>query len=141
MPRTPYKIKKSDWSAAREWIENKLSSDYFLEYETDGTFNLDRRLKAEREWKKIDVNDVDVVDEWCNKWLRASDWTQLKTAIRVARARKKKHTKSINLDSDAWYLLYEKAEKWDLTLSDTIRRLVKMADGKPVSSVGKSAKK
>lgn len=141
MPRTPYKIKKSDWSAAREWIENKLSSDYFLEYEMDGTFNLDRRLKAEREWKKIDVNDVDVVDEWCNKWLRAGDWTQLKTAIRVARSRKKKHTKSINLDSDAWYLLYEKAENWDLTLSEAIRRLVKMADGKPVSRAGKIAKK
>lgn len=126
MGRPAYKITKADWQAANEWITNQLQNLFWLDSDEKGKHLPSNRWQAEKAWKEIDQTDPESLQTWSEEWLRPRDWARMKTSIRVARSRAINHKKTINLDYEAWLDLSGRAEEWNLTLSETVLKLISM---------------
>jgi hypothetical protein len=66
------------------------------------------------------------LQEWCDQYLDATQWTQLQAVIRAAR-REAGQTRTVRLSTSAYTRLHDLAVREQLTLSETIERC--LADG------------
>ncbi len=117
MARQRYVISDSDrWFVIR-WLEKKLKNPTWLDEH--------RTYKAGRAFELIQDSHVqhptDSLNRWCETWLMAAEWTQLKNAVRASRRRAKKpEIKTVTLSHNAWSLLNYVANKENCTLSEVI---------------------
>ena len=114
MAREKYSITPSDHWFARRWIEKKLAHPLWL--------GAQQTYLAQQAFEQLD-DLVESLNGWCEHWLGAAEWTQMKNAIRASRLRSREHeTKSVTLSRNAWSILDFWAEKDGCTLSEVIEK-------------------
>ena len=119
MAKSKYTITQQDKAAATNYLTRKLDDGYWL------TEDLTKNTKAEREYKKV-MRDHVTLNAWCEKWLDAAQWIQLKNAIRAARRReadlKRDPSKHITLSHQAWIILRDLSKSDGVTFSEFIEK-------------------
>jgi len=114
MARQKYHITTHDHWFARRWIEKKLENPTWL-YDN-------RTYPAKHALSRV-KDGADDLNIWCEHWLKKTQWTQMKNAIRAARKRARGvDTKTVTLTQNAWFILDYYAQKDSCTLSEVIER-------------------
>ncbi len=115
MPRPRYTITKSDYKTARDYIARKFFQNASWPAEDDL-----ESIRAERSFKR--TTDVTTLNAWCEKWLTAEQWTQLKNAVRATRKRRAalagEGRKHISLTHRAWLMLSNLSMRDGITISE-----------------------
>jgi len=119
MARKRYQVTESDRWFTHRWVEKKLENPAWL--------GEHRTYKASRAFELLKEgmvhNPTESLNRWCETWLHAREWEQLKNAIRASRRRASKPgTKTVTLSRNAWSLLNYVATKESCTLSEVIER-------------------
>lgn len=114
MAREKYNITNHDHWFARRWIEKKLENPMWLPD--------NRTYPAKHALSRVKDGAIPL-NKWCELWLKKTQWTQMKNAIRAARKRSRGvDTKTITLTQNAWFILDYHAQKENCTLSEVIER-------------------
>jgi len=114
MGRPKYIITPPDGSFARRWVEAKLANPAWLGSERSYVAYQDLSARCETAAE---------LNAWCEQWLDASHWRQLKNAVRAARKRARgDDTISVTLSRKAWGILSYWAERDGGTLSSVIEQ-------------------
>jgi len=112
--RQRYNITNHDHWFARRWIERKLENPTWLP--KNRTYPAKHALSRVRD-------GAEALNKWCELWLKKTQWTQMKNAIRAARKRSRGvDTKTITLTQNAWFILDYHAQQENCTLSEVIER-------------------
>jgi len=112
--REKYNITNHDHWFARRWIEKKLENPMWLPD--------NRTYPAKHALSRVKDGAIPL-NKWCELWLKKTQWTQMKNAIRAARKRSRGvDTKTITLTQNAWFILDYHAQKENCTLSEVIER-------------------
>ena len=114
MAKAKYKITKEDSLKAWVYIESKLGDQNY----PDEEFNFENK----EEFQKIQPNENDKINKWCEKHLNKKQWQQLKDSIRAKRSRAISDKKSVDLERHAWEMLSAIAKSEGLTLSQAIEK-------------------
>lgn len=122
MARKKYTISESDYLVAKTYIERKFGTDleWFLSFLPPGDIS---QCKATF---FSDITNPDSLNGWCETYLGSKQWEQLKTAVRIARKRKRdshnsdKKPKHIALSRQAWVILRNLSQKEGITISEII---------------------
>ena len=122
MARPKYTLTKNDYTSAHKYIDNKLRHLFWLD---DGDMKTEKDIfQATEEFKKISYkasNRADLLNAWCEKWLDAGRWQQLKNAIKSYRRRKSgTRIARVDLTREAWRVLKTLAEHEKITMSEVI---------------------
>ena len=116
-------MQPDDYLAAYRWIQNKFKDDYQFPVSDD---DIARQIEAAETYKNI--NDVESLCQWCDKFLNEEQEKKLRATIRVARLRNKRrsgktpNTYNITLSGAAFLKLKAVAVKEKITLSEAIMR-------------------
>lgn len=114
MARPKYHINASDYWFARRWVEKKIVNPTWLG-ETR-TYAASQDLLKRQEC-------AEELNKWCELWLSALEWTQLKNAIRTSRKRAgNTDNVSVTLSRYSWSILDFWAKREGCTLSEVIER-------------------
>ena len=125
MSRPLYKIdNKGDFHIARDYIDNKINSKWPVS-------GAKRSVQASSDLDNL-RKTPEKLNAWCEKWLNAEQWTQLKNVIRATRRREKakkarKSPINVQLTHEAHKILSTLAVV-DGTMSDVIVKRLKNAD-------------
>jgi len=112
MARHKYTISASDHWFARRWVEKKIANPTWLG--SARTFVAHQDLHKRKEI-------AEELNAWCELWLSAQKWTQLKNAIRASRKRARGvDNVSVTLSRYAWSILDFWAKREGCTLSEII---------------------
>jgi hypothetical protein len=105
MPRPRYQLAEADVPVVHRWVQAKVR-------DTAGTA-----------WDRFPHEHPSVISlqQWCDQYLDATQWTQLQAVIRAAR-RDARQTRTVRLSTHAHARLHDLARRAQLTLSETIER-------------------
>jgi macrodomain Ter protein organizer (MatP/YcbG family) len=105
MPRPRYQLTEADVPVVHRWVQAKV------------------RDTARAAWDRFPHEHPSVISlqQWCDQYLNATQWTQLQTVIRAAR-RDAGQTRTVRLSTHAHARLHDLAQRAQLTLSETIER-------------------
>ncbi len=114
MARHKYTITASDHWFARRWVEKKIANPTWLG---------DTRTFAAHQDFRQRRDIAEELNTWCELWMSAMEWTQLKNAIRTSRKRARgTDDVSVTLSRYAWSILDFWAKREDCTLSEVIEK-------------------
>lgn len=116
MARSKYRINEGDRWFAHRWIEKKL--------ENPASLGLQRTFDASRAFAGLeDHSSSQDLNNWCETWLTAHEWAQMKNAIRAGRRRARQpRVKSVTLSYKAWEILNYLAKRERCTISGVIEK-------------------
>jgi len=114
MPRPRYQFTEEDVPVVHRWAHAKLRAPVWPQPDTART----ARAQFPREHPTATQ-----LQQWCEQYLEATQWTQLQAVIRTAR-RDGSQTRTVRLSKNAHALLQHQAARAQLTLSETIDRLL-----------------
>jgi len=114
MARPKYLITTSDHWFARRWVEKKIANPTWL--------GEARTYAAHRDFLR-QQESAEELNTWCELWLSAMEWRQLKNAIRSSRKRARGSDNiSVTLSRYSWSILDFWAKREGCTLSEVIKR-------------------
>jgi len=114
MARHKYTITASDHWFARRWVEKKISNPTWLG---------DMRTFAAHQDLRQRQEIAEELNTWCELWLSAMEWAQMKNAIRTSRKRARgSDGVSVTLSRYAWSILDFWAKREGCTLSEVIEK-------------------
>jgi len=120
MARPKYNITASDYWFARRWVEKKIINPAWLGETRTYAANQDLYKRQEC---------AEELNRWCELWLSALEWTQLKNAIRSSRRRAgSTDSVSVTLSRYSWSILDFWARREGCTLSEVIEKRLGVAD-------------
>ena len=105
MPRPRYQLAEEDVPVVHRWVQAK------------------GRDTAHAAWDQFPHEHSTAISlqQWCDQYLDATQWTQLQAVIRAAR-RDARQTRTVRLSTRAHARLHDLAQRAQLTLSETIER-------------------
>jgi hypothetical protein len=105
MPRPRYQLADVDVPVVRRWVQAKV------------------RDAARAAWDQFPHEHPSAapLQQWCDHYLDATQWTQLQAVIRAAR-RDARQTRTVRLSTRAHACLHDLAQRAQLTLSETFER-------------------
>jgi hypothetical protein len=112
MPRPRYQIAEADVLVVHRWAYAKLHDTAWPPHAAAS--------KARDEFPR-EQPTAQQLQQWCNRYLEAPQWTQLQAVIRAAR-RDERQMRTVRLSIHASALLHDLAAREQLTLSETIER-------------------
>jgi hypothetical protein len=112
MPRSRYRFTEEDVPIVHCWVHVKLRDAAWLQHE-----------EAHTTWDQFPREQPTVMQlqQWCDQYLDAIQWTQLQAVIRAAQ-RDARQTRTVRLSTRAYTLLHDLATREQLTLSETTER-------------------
>jgi hypothetical protein len=112
MPRPRYQIAEEDIPVVHRWIQAKFRDTVWPQHDA-----------ALTTWDQFPGKHPTTIQlqQWCDQYLDATQWTQLQAVIRAAR-RGAGRTRTVRLSTSAHACLRDLAEREQLTLSETIER-------------------
>ncbi len=117
MARPRYQIAEEDVPVVHRWVQAKCRDTAWPQYDAAHTAR-DQFPHAQPTARQL--------QQWCDQYLDATQWTQLQAVIRAAR-REAGQTRTVRLSTSAYTRLHDLADREQLTLSATIERY--LADG------------
>src|SRR6266545_1606040 len=112
MPRPRYQIAEADVPVVHRWAHAKLHDTTWPPHHATGTA---------RDQFPHEQPTALQLQQWCDRYLDAPQWTQLQAVIRAAR-RDAGQTRTVRLSTGAYARLHDLAARERLTLSETIER-------------------
>ena len=105
MSRPRYQLAEADVPVVHRWVQAKV------------------RDTAHAAWDQFPHKHPTAtrLQQWCDRYLDAAQWTQLQAVIRAAR-RDARQTRTVRLSTRAHACLHDLAQRAQLTLSETIER-------------------
>jgi hypothetical protein len=105
MPRPRYQLAEADVPVVHRWVQAKV------------------RETARAAWDQFphEHPSATPLQQWCDRYLDATQWAQLQAVIRDAR-RDARQTRTVRLSTRAHARLHDLARQAQLTLSETIQR-------------------
>jgi hypothetical protein len=112
MPRPRYQIADEDVPVVYRWVHAKCRDTVWPQYDA-----------ARSAWDAFPRAHPTAtqLQQWCDQYLDATQWTQLQAVIRAAR-RDTRQTRTVRLSTSAYTRLHNLAAREQLTLSATIDR-------------------
>jgi hypothetical protein len=112
MPRPRYQITEEDVPVVHRWVQAKCRDT--VRHQPNA---------ARTAWDQFprEHPTATQLQQWCDQYLDAPQWTQLQAVIRAAR-RDARQTRTVRLSTRAHAHLHNLAEREQLTLSETIER-------------------
>ena len=122
MPRPRYQIAEEDVPVVHRWVHAKLRDITSPQHDA-----------ARTAWGQVprEQPTATQLQQWCDQYLDAPQWTQLQAVIRAAR-RDARQTRTVRLSTSAHALLHDLARREKLTLSETIERHLAAVIATPV---------
>lgn len=122
MPRARYQFTEEDVPVVHRWAHAKFRDTAWPQY--------DVARNARNQFPREPPTAAEL-QQWCDQYLDAPQWTQLQALIRAAR-RDTRQTRTVRLTAGAHARLHALAVREQLTLSETIER--HLADGTVASA-------
>jgi hypothetical protein len=109
MPRPRYHLTKEDVPVVLRWVQAKFRDTIWP--------------RQDAAWDQFPGEHLTTtqLQQWCDQYLDATQWTQLQAVIRAAR-RGAGQTRTVRLSTSAHACLHDLAAREQLTLSETIER-------------------
>jgi len=121
MPRPRYRITPEDYLYAEFYLSVRVRS-LGIKFakgisSTDAGTEYQSIMRADRKKQQLDQ-----LNQWCEKYLSRTEWMKLKSAIRKRRERFRRSDehKTVTLTSKAHRLLSQLAKRDNVTLSETL---------------------
>jgi macrodomain Ter protein organizer (MatP/YcbG family) len=121
MARKKWELPESDASEARLYILRNI--DDMFEHR-----DIEEKFAAKEAFRGVKSGDYEGLKGWIARHLDDLQIKRLRTALRVAKTRRKKYTRNITLDEDSHMRLAGFAKRYNVTLSEAIDRLIEIAD-------------
>jgi macrodomain Ter protein organizer (MatP/YcbG family) len=112
MSRSRYQLTEEDVPVVHRWVQAKFRDTGWPQPDA-----------ARRAWDQFPSESPTAIrlQQWCDQYLAATQWTQLQAVIRAAR-RDAGQLRTVRLSTQAHARLHSLAERAQLTLSETIER-------------------
>jgi hypothetical protein len=117
MPRPRYQLAEDDMPVVHRWVQAKFRDPVWPQPEA---------ARRARDRFLHEPSTPIRLQQWCDRYLDVTQWTQLQAVIRAAR-RATGQTRTVRLSTRAHARLHDLAKRAQLTLSDTIEKY--LADG------------
>jgi len=136
VPRRKKRFAQDELGWALSYIERKMALE-------PGWPCSDKRSRkeAEEEFRRVKrKTDRDLLSDWCDRWLGATDRKRLLEALRARRKRERSmpSRKTITIDQKAWLYLSKLAKRDKVTISEyLVRKLEKDYMNMPVKGTGR----
>lgn len=111
MTRARYTPRPEDWASIVAYVQRKLATEPFWLTDT---------VQAQDHWRQA-KRDLITLQQWCEQWLSAEQWQQLKAAVRAARRRRQRTGDppvNVTLSRQAWLIISNLARHDQMTLSE-----------------------
>jgi hypothetical protein len=124
MARPRYQIAEKDIPVVHRWVHTKCRNTAWPQPNTAHT--------ARNQFPHA-TPTAEQLQQWCDRFLEATQWTQLQAVIRAAR-REASQTRTVRLSPSAYTRLHDLAVREQLTLSETIDRYLADVTAPPIHS-------
>ena len=124
-----WELQKDDIYIAFSYIFNKIKNNSLFELK-DINFELEALKEFEPVKKELTIDKDNfylLLKNWIEKYLDDEQINKLRIKIRVEKSRRGKDKKQITLKGDTHYRLAEFAKRYNITLSEAIDKLLKLA--------------
>jgi len=115
-------LRGSDYNRAIDYIERKLQDKSYWAHRP-----FDALHYARESWSRLNLNEKNVLN-WIARHFDPIQTNKLRTALRVAKSRQKNPTASLSIDLPTHQRLAEYANRYGVTLSEAIDRLLDLAN-------------
>jgi len=127
MPRKPYQITATDYSAAKSYLDKKVLMDqgmWLIGCRGDDVQAKNDYPPQNARMSQAASERIDRLNQWCDRYLSPRQWTQLKNAIRSARRKNKPErlragaTFTVKLTHDAYTYVKTLAAAHEMSISE-----------------------